>query len=205
MTIASSDRLLVALVGLITGCGVAVVVAYNRLIRCRNLVAEGKSGIDVQLKRRHDLIPALVSCVQGYAGFEQSVLTELNRLREGANQASSMAAINERETALNRGLSSFFARVEAYPDLKANASFADLTQQLIETENALQYSRRYYNGTVRDLNIAVESFPSNLVASLFGFRTADYFQVESLAERAAPAVRLTSDATSPLPQPPAGP
>ncbi len=205
MTIASSDRLLVALVGLITGCGVAVVVAYNRLIRCRNLVAEGKSGIDVQLKRRHDLIPALVSCVQGYAGFEQSLLADISRLRENADQAASMTAVNERETALNRGLSSFFARVEAYPDLKANALFADLTQQLVATENALQYARRYYNGAVRDLNIAVESFPSNLVASLFGFRTADYFQVESLAERAAPAVRLTSAETSPLPQPPAGP
>jgi LemA protein len=205
MTNASSDRLLVALVGLITVCGIAIAVAYNRLIRRRNLVAEGKSGIDVQLKRRHDLIPRLVSCVQGYAGFEQSLLADISRLRENADQAASMTAVNERETALNRGLSSFFARVEAYPDLKANALFADLTQQLVATENALQYARRYYNGAVRDLNIAVESFPSNLVASLFGFRTADYFQVESLAERAAPAVRLTSDETSPLPQPPAGP
>jgi LemA protein len=198
-------RLVLAVAAVIAASGAALVVAYNRLVRRRNLVAEGKSGIEVQLKRRHDLIPALVSCVQGYAGFEQSLLAEISRLRENADQAASMAAVNERETALNRGLSSFFARVEAYPDLKANALFADLTQQLVATENALQYARRYYNGAVRDLNIAVESFPSNLVASLFGFRTADYFQVESLAERAAPAVRLTSDATSPLPQPPAGP
>ncbi len=198
-------RLVLAVAAVIAASGAALVVAYNRLVRCRNLVAEGKSGIEVQLKRRHDLIPALVSCVQGYAGFEQSLLAEISRLRENADQAASMAAVNERETALNRGLSSFFARVEAYPDLKANALFADLTQQLVATENALQYARRYYNGAVRDLNIAVESFPSNLVASLFGFRTADYFQVESLAERAAPAVRLTSDETSPLPQPPAGP
>jgi LemA protein len=198
-------RLVLAVAAVIAASGAALVVAYNRLVRRRNLVAEGKSGIEVQLKRRHDLIPALVSCVQGYAGFEQSLLAEISRLRENADQAASMAAVNERETALNRGLSSFFARVEAYPDLKANALFADLTQQLVATENALQYARRYYNGAVRDLNIAVESFPSNLVASLFGFRTADYFQVESLAERAAPAVRLTSDETSPLPQPPAGP
>jgi LemA protein len=198
-------RLVLAVAAVIAASGAALVVAYNRLVRRRNLVAEGKSGIEVQLKRRHDLIPALVSCVQGYAGFEQSLLAEISRLRENADQAASMAAVNERETALNRGLSSFFARVEAYPDLKANALFADLTQQLVATENALQYARRYYNGAVRDLNIAVESFPSNLVASLFGFRTADYFQVESLAERAAPAVRLTSDEASPLPQPPAGP
>jgi LemA protein len=198
-------RLVLAVAAVIAASGAALVVAYNRLVRRRNLVAEGKSGIEVQLKRRHDLIPALVSCVQGYAGFEQSLLAEISRLRENADQAASMAAVNERETALNRGLSSFFARVEAYPDLKANALFADLTQQLVATENALQYARRYYNGAVRDLNIAVESFPSNLVASLFGFRTADYFQVESLAERAAPAVRLTSAETSPLPQPPAGP
>jgi len=113
-----------------------------------------------------------------------------------------MADVNLRETALNRGLSSFFARIEAYPDLKANTSFADLSEQLINTEDALQYSRRYYNGAVRELNIAVEAFPSNLVARVFGFQAADYFQVESLAERATPAVHVASQSSSPLPQPP---
>jgi len=202
MPIATSDRLLIAVVGFITICVLTIAVAYNRLVRRRNLVAEGKSGIDVQLKRRHDLIPSLVASVEAYAGFERSVLEELGRLREGADQAISMADVNLRETALNRGLSSFFARVEAYPDLKANTSFADLSEQLINTEDALQYSRRYYNGAVRELNIAVEAFPSNLVARVFGFQAADYFQVESLAERATPAVHVASQSSSPLPQPP---
>ncbi len=168
--------------------GALLAMAYNRLVRCRNLVAEGLSGIDVQLKRRHDLIPSLVECVKGYAGFERSLLENLTELRESADEARSMADVNERETKLNGGLVSLFARVEAYPDLKANANFAELTQQLVATEDALQYARRYYNGAVRDLNIAVEAFPSNLVASWFGFQTADYFQVESVGERASPRV-----------------
>lgn len=176
--------------GIVAVGGVLLAMAYNRLIRCRNLVAEGLSGIDVQLKRRHELIPSLVECVRGYQGFERSLLEDLTRLREGADQAASMADVNERETQLNGGLVSFFARVEAYPDLKASAAFADLSKQLVDTEDALQYARRYYNGAVRDLNIAVESFPSNLVASAFGFRTADYFQVESVAQRTAPTVSL---------------
>lgn len=181
-----------------------LIAAFNRLVRRSNLVAEGKSGIDVQLKRRHELIPNLVACVQGYTGFERSLLEDLTRLREGADQASSMADVNNRETALNRGLASFFARVEAYPDLKANTSFAELSRQLVDTEDALQYSRRYYNGAVRDLNIAVESFPSNLVAGVFGFQVADYFQVDSIAERAAPAVSLSTP-TSPVSSTPPGP
>ncbi len=167
-------------------------LAYNRLVRCRNFVAEGLSGIDVQLKRRHDLIPSLVECVKGYAGFERTLLEDLTKLREDADHATSMADVNELETRLNGGLVSFFARVEAYPDLKANTTFEELTEQLVATEDALQYARRYYNGAVRDLNIAVEAFPSNLVARWFGFRTADYFQVESVGERAAPKVTPTA-------------
>ena len=185
--------------------GVAIlllITAFNRLVRRRNLVAEGHSGIDVQLKRRHELIPNLVSCVQGYTGFERSLLEDLSRLREGADQAASMADVNTRETALNRGLTTFYARAEAYPDLKANTAFAELSQQLIDTEEALQYSRRYYNGAVRDLNIAVEAFPSNLVAGVFGFHTADYFQVDSVAERATPIVRLSAAPRIPPPAPP---
>lgn len=177
-------------VAILLASGFLLARAYNRLVRCRNLVAEGLSGIDVQLKRRHELIPSLVECVRGYQGFERSLLEDLTRLREGADQAASMADVNERETRLNGGLVSFFARVEAYPDLKASAAFTDLSKQLVDTEDALQYARRYYNGAVRDLNIAVESFPSNLVARLFGFTTADYFQVEAVAQRAAPTVNL---------------
>jgi LemA protein len=193
------------LVGLtITGGGMIVLVtavtavavggilalAYNRLVRRQNLVKEGSSGIDVQLKRRHDLVPNLIACVQGYASFERSILEDVIRLRTAADTATTMAEINLEENRLTAGLKSLFAVAEAYPDLKANANFAQLSTQLVEIEDALQYSRRYYNGAVRDLNIAVESFPSNLVAGWFGFPPADYFEVESIGERAVPRVSL---------------
>ena len=193
------------LVGLtITGGGMIVLVtavtavavggilalAYNRLVRRQNLVKEGSSGIDVQLKRRHDLVPSLIACVQGYASFERSILEDVIRLRTAADTATTMAEINLEENRLTAGLKSLFAVAEAYPDLKANANFAQLSTQLVEIEDALQYSRRYYNGAVRDLNIAVESFPSNLVAGWFGFPPADYFEVESIGERAVPRVSL---------------
>lgn len=193
------------LVGLtITGGGMIVLVtavtavavggilalAYNRLVRRQNLVKEGSSGIDVQLKRRHELVPHLIACVQGYASFERSILEDVIRLRTAADTATTMAEINLEENRLTAGLKSLFAVAEAYPDLKANANFAQLSTQLVEIEDALQYSRRYYNGAVRDLNIAVESFPSNLVAGWFGFPPADYFEVESIGERAVPRVSL---------------
>ncbi|MEY3032588.1 MAG: hypothetical protein RLZZ622_1063 [Planctomycetota bacterium] len=193
------------LVGLtITGGGMIVLVtavtavavggilalAYNRLVRRQNLVKEGSSGIDVQLKRRHELVPNLIACVQGYASFERSILEDVIRLRTAADTATTMAEINLEENRLTAGLKSLFAVAEAYPDLKANANFAQLSTQLVEIEDALQYSRRYYNGAVRDLNIAVESFPSNLVAGWFGFPPADYFEVESIGERAVPRVSL---------------
>ena len=170
--------------------GTVLTLAYNRLVRRQNLVKEGSSGIDVQLKRRHELVPSLIACVQGYASFERSVLEDVIRLRTAADNASTMAEINLEENRLTAGLKSLFAVAEAYPDLKANANFAQLSTQLVEIEDALQYSRRYYNGAVRDLNIAVESFPSNLVAGWFGFPPADYFEVESIGERAVPRVSL---------------
>ncbi len=165
-------------------------LAYNRLIRRANLVREGSSSIDVQLKRRHELVPNLVACVRGYADFEQEVLEGITRARSAADTASSMAEVASQENRLTGGLKSLFALAEAYPDLKANANFSQLSAQLVEIEDALQYARRYYNGAVRDLNIAVESFPSNLVASWFGFRAAEYFEVETLAERRTPQVSL---------------
>lgn len=177
--------LVTAAVGLVGG--LLVVVAYNRLVRCRNLVREGFSGIDVQLKRRHELVPNLVACVAGYAGFERSLLEDLTRARTATDN---LAQINDEESRLTGSLRSLFALAEAYPDLKAGASFRQLSEQLVGVEDALQYARRYYNGAVRDLNVAVESFPSNLVAGWFGFTPAAYFEVESVAERAAPRVSL---------------
>ena len=181
--------LVTAIGGLLAG--LLLVLAYNQLIRRRNLVREGFSGIDVQLKRRHELVPNLVACVEGYAGFERSLLEDLTRLRSTADAAGRMATVNTEENRLTGRLKSLFALAEAYPDLKANANFAQLSTQLVEVEDKLQYARRYYNGAVRDLNVAVESFPSNLVAGWFGFSTEDYFELESVTERAVPQVSLS--------------
>ena len=172
-----------------------VAVSYNRLIRQRNLVREGWSGIDVQLKRRHELVPNLVACVTGIAGFERSVLEDVTRLRSAADASKSMHDRNDTENRLTGGLKSFFAVVESYPDLKANTAFVRLSEQLVEVEDAIQYSRRYYNGAVRDLNITVESFPSNLVAAFFGFPLAEYFEVSSVTQRLPPSIKLYQDNT----------
>ena len=185
ITAGGMSVLVAAAVGLL-GC-LLVVLAYNRLVRCRNLVREGFSGIDVQLKRRHELVPQLVACVQGYSDFERSLLEDLTRAR---SVTDNMTKLSDEESRLTGSLRSFFALAEAYPDLKAGANFRQLSEQLVGVEDALQYARRYYNGAVRDLNIAVESFPSNLVAGLFGFRPEAFFEVESVAERAAPHVSL---------------
>jgi LemA protein len=164
---------------------IALAAAFNRLVRHRNLVREAWSGIDVQLKRRHDLVPALVESVRGHASFERGVLEDVTRLRRGrASQA-----LQDGENALTGELRGLLAVVEAYPELRAGASFLELQKRLAEVENHLQMARRYYNGTVRDYNTAVESFPSNLVARLFGFALEEFFQVESALERAVPEVR----------------
>jgi len=190
LTITGGGMLVLVTAVIAVAAGGILALAYNRLVRRQNLVKEGSSGIDVQLKRRHELVPNLIACVQGYASFERSVLEDVIRLRTAADTATTMAEINLEENRLTAGLKSLFAVAEAYPDLKANANFAQLSTQLVEIEDALQYSRRYYNGAVRDLNIAVESFPSNLVAGWFGFPPADYFEVESIGERAVPRVSL---------------
>lgn len=170
---------------LVVALGVGL--AFNRLVRRRNLVREAWSGIDVQLKRRHDLVPALVESVRGHATFERGVLEEVTR-RRGDARAS--RALQDGENALTGQLRGLLAVVEAYPQLRAGDSFLELQRRLAEVENQLQMARRYYNGTVRDYNIAVESFPSNLVARGFGFGLEDLFQVESASERAVPEVRV---------------
>ena len=167
-----------------------LVFSYNRLVRRRNLVKEGWSGIDVQLKRRHDLVPNLVETVRGYADFERSVLEDVTRLRSEAEGGQAPGELVNTENALAGRIRTLFALAEDHPQLLANRSFLDLQKQLTEVEDHLQYARRYYNGAVRDLNIAVESFPSNLVAGVFRFRTAEFFEVESATDRAAPEVSL---------------
>jgi LemA protein len=167
-----------------------VACAFNRLVRHANLVREAWSGIDVQLKRRHDLIPNLVEVVRSYASYEKGLLEEAVRLRGEGRAAEPSVELEERENSLTSRLRSVLVVAEAYPELLANRSFLDLQEQLVEIENHLQMARRYYNGTVRDYNIAVESFPSNLVARLFGYRLERHFQVESATERRVPEVEL---------------
>ena len=167
--------------------GGAGVLTFNRLVKARNLVDEAWSGVDVQLKRRHDLIPNLVEAVKGYTGHERTLLENIAQQRTKAIEGDPQQDAQD-ENALTRQVKTLFAVAEAYPDLKANTTFLDLQQQLVKIEDDLQYARRYYNGTVRDYNILVESFPSNLIAGLAGYRADKFFQIEYATERSAPDV-----------------
>ena len=176
--------------GVIVLIAAYAVMIFNNLVKHKNLVMEGWSGIDVQLKRRYDLIPNLVETIKGYTSHEEGVLTKVVELRNAAGQAQTVAEKAPIETALTGMLRQVFALAEAYPDLKANQNFMDLQKQLAEIEEQIQFSRRYYNGAARDMNILVQSFPSNLIASSFGFNKADYFEIELATERETPKVEF---------------
>jgi LemA protein len=171
---------------------VYAIVIFNRLVRTRQMANEAWSGIDVQLKRRSDLVPNLVDSVKGYAAHERSVLEEVTQKRGAARALpeGDVAARAQAEGALSAALGRLFALAENYPDLKASANFLELQQQLSTLENEIQMARRYYNGAVRDLNVLVQSFPSNLIAGLFGFGPRDFFELSDMAERAVPQVDL---------------
>ncbi|MEQ8417862.1 MAG: LemA family protein [Imperialibacter sp.] len=162
---------------------------YNRLVKNKNMAEEAWSGIDVQLKKRYDLIPSLVNTVKGYASHEKETLENVIKWRNMGVSANTVKDQENAEVGLSAVLGRLIALSENYPDLKANANFQDLQKQLSEIENAIQLSRRYYNGVVRDLNIAIESFPSNLVASSFAFSKKDFFEMDS-AQREAPEVKF---------------
>ena len=166
------------------------VALYNRFIRGKNLVHEAWSGIEVQLKRRHDLIPNLLETVKGYMQYERQLLQDITSLRSKSMSTDNIKEKASAENALSGTLKTLFALAEAYPDLKANQSFLDLQRNLADIEEQIQLARRYYNGTVRDYNILVESFPSVLVARFFGFNLADFFEVETATEREVPAVKF---------------
>ena len=168
------------------------IVLFNTLVRRRQMADEAWSGIDVQLKRRSDLVPNLVEIVKGYAAHERSVLDEVTRLRGQARAvpAGDVAGRAQAEGALSLALGRLFALAENYPDLKASGNFLDLQRQLSSLEDDLQMARRYYNGAVRNLNTLVQSFPSNLVARAFGFSARAYFEISDEAERAVPRVAL---------------
>ena len=162
---------------------------YNKFVRKRSMMEEGWSGIDVQLKKRHDLIPNLVETVKGYAKHEQETLNQVIEARNSALKAEGVKAQTAAENQLNSALANVFALSEAYPDLKANTNFLQLQQDLAAVENDVEKARRYYNATVRDNNIMVESFPSNMIANAFGFNLGEYFEIENKSERSAPKIK----------------
>ena len=162
---------------------------YNRLVKHRNLVKEAWSGIDVQLKRRTDLIPNLLETVKGYAKHEEGLFEKVTELRARSMGAQGVAEQGEAEAALTRGLMNLFAVAENYPELKADQNFRQLQTELSTLEDNIQMARRYYNGSARDFNILIESFPSNLVANSFGFQQAEYFEIDS-SEREVPEVKF---------------
>lgn len=165
---------------------------YNRLVRARNRVATAWSDIDVQLQRRHDLVPRLVTAVRQYAGYEKATLEAVSELRAAAMHAASVDERGAAEDRLEQGVHKLIALAEQYPDLKASDNFLALQHELVETEDYLQFARRYYNGAVRDYNTLVESVPSNAVAGMFGFRHRAFFQKASDEAAAVPRIDLES-------------
>ncbi|MEM8650527.1 MAG: LemA family protein [Pseudomonadota bacterium] len=180
--------------GIVIAILIYAIVIYNGLVKARQMVREAWSGIDVQLKRRANLIPNLIETVKGYASHEKETLAEVTEMRSRAEAVPSgdVAGRAAAEGFLSQALGRLLAVAEDYPDLKANENFRDLQNSLEEMESEIQMARRYYNGSVRQLNTSVESFPSNLVANTFKFHQADYFELENEADRAVPKVDFGS-------------
>ena len=166
------------------------VFIYNRLVRLRNQVRSAWADIDVQLTRRHDLVPQLVTAVKGYAGHEKAVLEAVTELRARALAEKSPARLGEVESALEQAMTRLFALQEAYPDLKASENFLALQRDLVDVENQLQYARRFYNGAVRDYNDAVQRVPDLVIARAFAFTGGEFYQAES-DQRAAVRVKIS--------------
>lgn len=179
--------LLLALVAALLLWGVWI---YNRLVRDRNRVRSAWSDIDVQLTRRHDLVPRLVEAVKGYADYERATLSAVTELRTRAEAASRLPDKARLEDEMEAGLHRLIALAESYPTLKADANFLQLQRDLVDTEDQLQYARRYYNGAVRIYNTRIETVPDLVVAGIFAFRRAEFFAVDEAEIRAAPRVEL---------------
>lgn len=168
---------------------VFAIYAFNRLVMLKHRVRAGWSDIDVQLKRRYDLLPKLVEAVKAYGNFEQTVQLQVARLRD-KSQASAAQQRGQEESRLSKLVMNIFALAEAYPQLHASESFLDLQREISEVENHIQFARRYYNGAVRDLNVLIQQFPSNLIARTFRFRAAEYFEIELATERESPTMEF---------------
>ena len=167
-----------------------LITSYNNLIKKKNLVEEGWSSIDVQLKRRSNLIPNILSSVKGYMSHEKNLFEEITELRSQSDAADNVIDQGKAESSLSGSLMNLFAVAENYPELKANENFLNLQKQLQEIEDDIQMARRYYNGTVRNNNVLVESFPTNLVANAFSFGKADFFEIEDQNVRDVPKVEF---------------
>lgn len=176
-----------------------VITMFNGLVILKNRVNEAASDIDVQLKRRHDLIPNLISTVQGYATHERELLEKVTQARTQAMQAQGMAEKGRTENMLTDTLKSLFAVAENYPELKANQNFLALQEELSDTENKIMSSRRFYNTNVRDYNIRTEIFPTSIIANWFSFKKRELFEVEDVAMREVPKVDFGSQTTEEAP------
>ncbi|OGZ23711.1 MAG: hypothetical protein A3A08_01255 [Candidatus Nealsonbacteria bacterium RIFCSPLOWO2_01_FULL_41_9] len=180
--------IILAIVGVIA---LWLILTYNRFIALRNRVKEAWSDIDVQLKRRYDLIPNLVETVKGYAAYESGVFEKVTEARTRAMGAQGLKEKGEAENMLSSTLKSLFAVAENYPDLKASANFLELQRELTDTEDKIQAARRFYNGTVMELNNKVQSFPANVVANTFKFKQAEFFQLEEAAAKEPVKVKFS--------------
>jgi LemA protein len=176
------------------------IATYNRLVRLRTQSEEGFSDIDVQLKRRHDLIPNLVETVKGYAAHERSTFENVTNARNRAVAAHGPQEQAQAENALSGALRQLFAVAEAYPDLKASQNFIELQDEITDTEDKIQASRRFYNMTVRDLNVKIDQFPSSMIAGFGNFQKREFFELDDAADREVPVVSFTNP-----PAPPAAP
>nr|WP_321458085.1 LemA family protein [uncultured Cohaesibacter sp.] len=180
------------LLGIVVLLGLYAIAIYNKLAKVRQMVNEGWSGIDVQLKRRSNLIPNLVEAVKGYMTHERETLEKVTEMRARAANAAKGGAM-ERSLAegnLSKALVNLMAVAENYPDLKANDGFLNLQKELSKAEDDIQLARRYYNGTVRNLNTMIDQFPSNIVAGFFSYAKKDYFEIDNQADRQTPKVEF---------------
>ena len=168
-----------------------IILGYNRLVALTNRVAEAWSDIDVQLKRRYDLIPNIVETVKGYATHEKDTLAKVTEMRTRAMNAGTVEEHAAAENMLTGALKSLFAVAESYPDLKANTNFLELQRELSDTENKIQAARRFYNSVVQELKNALEQFPSNIIGSTFGFKPSDFFALAENEQAAKDPVKVS--------------
>lgn len=178
------------IIGVIAVVVLWLVGTFNRLVTLKNRTQEAWSDIDVQLKRRHDLIPNLIETVKGYAAQEKGVFENVTKARAAAMGAQGVDARAKAEDTLSGTLKSLFAVAENYPQLRSSENFGKLQDELSDTENKIQASRRFYNGNVRDFNTSLETFPTNIIGSMFKFMKREFFQIENEAEKAVPQVKF---------------